>query len=592
MAFPASVLTLVDLFEFSAATHATRDLFGTKTGERWVYASYGEVKKFVDRLRGGLASLGVGPNDKVGIIANNRQEWAIAAYATYGLGGAFVPMYESQLDKDWAFIIHDSGIKVLFVSTPAIYQKTKNLPGTIPTLEHVVTLFSGEGSLLSYAELLRRGDEKPAPLVRPAERDAAAVLYTSGTTGDPKGVLLSHGNVMSNVRAVQANLPVDGTDRSLAFLPWAHSFGHTGELHLVISIGASMGICESTDKILPYLAEVKPTVIFAVPRIFNRIYAGVQKQMENRPAPVRALFEAGLRAARMKSKGQPIGLRASLFLLLAEKLVFARVRARFGGRLKYAVSGAAALATEVATFVDALGITVYEGYGLTETSPVVAVNLPNMRRIGSVGKPIPGVKVVIDKTSTADGRDGEIVVYGPNVMQGYYKRPEETRAVMTADGGFRTGDLGYFDEEGYLYISGRIKEQYKLENGKFVVPAPLEEELKLSPFIANVMIYGDNKPFNVALVAPNLDAIKEWAAHEGIANGEKELVGSEKVRAKIKAEIDRLSSTFKGYERVRAFTLVSEDFTMQNDLLTPKLSIKRHNILKKWGKDIERLYGA
>jgi long-chain acyl-CoA synthetase len=589
MALPPNVVTLVDLLEFGAVTHGPRALFGTKRGENWVYATYAEVKTMVDRLRGGLAALGVSRGDRVGIIANNRLEWAIGAYATYGLGGAFVPMYESQLEKDWVFIIRDSGLKVLFVATPAIEEKVRDLPASIPTLKHVVRL-SGDGPGLSYADLLEKGEKAPAPLVKPEASDLAGLIYTSGTTGDPKGVLLSHGNVMSNIMAVQAYLPFDSGDRSLAFLPWAHSFGHTAELHLVVSVGASLGICDSTDKILQYLTEVRPTILFAVPRIFNRIYAGVQKQIEGRPKPIQALFQAGLAAAGRKNRGQSLGLRERLLLLLAQKLVFTKVVARFGGRLKYTVSGAAALAPEVAEFVDALGIKVYEGYGLTETSPIVSSNVPGARKMGSVGKPIPGVRVVIDRSMMGPtDESGEIVVYGPNVMQGYHNRPEETRAVFTADGGFRTGDLGYLDDEGYLFITGRIKEQYKLENGKFVAPAPLEEKLKLSPFIANVMIYGDNKPFNVAVVAPNLDIVKQWATSAGVG-GNGDLLGNEQVRAKFKEEIDKHSTGFKGYERVRAFFLVGEDFTQQNDLLTPKLSLKRRNVMQKWGKDIARLY--
>jgi long-chain acyl-CoA synthetase len=395
---------------------------------------------------------------------------------------------------------------------------------------------------------------------------------------------------MSNVRAVQEYLPIGGVDRSLSFLPWAHSFGHTAELHMLISIGASTAICDSTDKIITYLPEVKPTVLFTVPRIFNRIYSGVQKQMQSKPAPVRALFEAGLRLSKKKNSGRSLGLGEMIVLTVADKIVFSKVRGRFGGRLRYAISGAAALDPEVAEFVDALGITVYEGYGLTETSPIVSVNVPGFRRMGSVGRPIPDVRVMIDKALSDDPKIGEIVVYGPNVMQSYYRRPDETRAVLTKDGGFRTGDLGYLDEEGYLYITGRLKEQYKLENGKFVAPAPLEEKLKLSPFIANVMIYGDNKPFNVAVVAPNFDNLKEWAAREGMSSSQEDLVRNEKVRAKITDEIEKHSTTFKGYERIRKFALVEEDFTQHNDLLTPKLSVKRRKVLDRWGKEIQRLY--
>lgn len=582
---------LVELFEKSTEKFAARELFGTKTSGQWIWTTYGQVKKLVDDFRGGLASLGVGPGDRVAIISNNRVEWAVAAYATYGLGAAFVPMYESQHDKEWEFILRDCEAKVVIAATPEIFAKVKDWPGTIATLDHVVSLAAPESDERSYKALLKKGASTPAPAVRPASKDTACFIYTSGTTGNPKGVILSHGNVASNVSAVHELYPFSDGDRSLSFLPWAHSFGHTCELHCLLSMGASMGLCESVDKIVDNLGEVRPTILFSVPRIFNRIYAGVQKQMADKPAPIRALFHTGLRAAAKRRDGQPLGALESAMLALADKLVFSKVRARFGGRLKYAVSGGAALSRDVAEFIDGLGIMVYEGYGLTETSPISNANFPGNRKIGSVGKAIPGVRIHIDKTVTGDEKNGEIVVYGPNVMQGYHNRPEENRAVFTADGGFRTGDMGYLDADGYLYISGRIKEQYKLENGKYVVPSPLEEQLKLSPFIANVMIHGDNKPYNVAVVVADLDAVKKWANTEGIGERPADaLLSDDRVRALLKQEIEKHSGEFKGYEKVQKFVLVAEDFTQQNDMLTPSLKVKRRNVLKKWGGEIERLY--
>jgi len=586
---PRAVTSLVDLLETSAAQFGPRELFGVKTGTTWVYRTYAEVAQLVEHLRGGLASLGVTRGDRVGIIANNRLEWAVAAFATYGLGAAFVPMYESQLDRDWDFIVGDASIKVLFVANEAVFARTKDMPQRLRSLEHVVPI-DPLPAPVTYRSLLEKGTQSPVPAAHPQSGDTACLLYTSGTTGNPKGVVLSHGNLVSNVFAVHANLPMTGADRSLAFLPWAHAFGQNCELNIMISIGASMAICESTDKIVEYLAEVKPTVIFTVPRIFNRIYAGVQKQMLSKPKPIRALFHAGLRAANKKSRGAALGLGERLVLALADKLVFAKVRARFGGRMKYAISGAAALAHEIADFVDGLGITVYEGYGLTETSPIVSVNVPGARRTTSVGRAIPGVRVVIDLAATGDAKNGEIVVYGPNVMQGYYNRPDDTKAVFTDDGGFRTGDMGHLDD-GYLFITGRIKEQYKLENGKYVVPGPIEDTLKLSPFVANVMVYGDNKPFNVAVIVPNFETVRAWAERHGITTTkEAELIVNAKVRQKIQDELERVSGEFKGYERVRKFELVAEDFTQENGMMTPKLSLKRRVVMDKWGKALEQLY--
>jgi long-chain acyl-CoA synthetase len=595
MTEPQAIVSLIDVLTNSLKRYGPLELFGTKTGDQWRYITYAEFGKLVDEMRGGLATLDVGRGDKVGIISNNRIEWAVIAYAVYGLGGVIVPMYESQLEKDWEFIIRDSELKVLFAANSVILQKVKDFPSKIPNLKHLVLMSDGAGAqaagVSTYKELMNKGAAQPVPAVRSEGHDVASLLYTSGTTGNPKGVVLSHTNIVSNVLAVQTNLPIADGDRSLSFLPWAHSFGHTCELHILISIGASTGICDSNDKIVPYLAEVKPTVLFAVPRIFNRIYGGVEKQIASKPAPIRSLFRAGMRIAAKKRQGKPIGAVESAALALADRLVFSKVRGRFGGNLKYAVSGAAALAREVADFVDGLGITVYEGYGLTETSPIVACNVPGHRKLGSVGRPIPGVRVVIDTQVTGDPKNGEIIVYGPNVMQGYYKNKADTDAVFTPDGGFRTGDMGYLDDDNYLYITGRIKEQYKLENGKYVVPSPLEELVKLSPFIANVMIYGDNKPFNVALIVANIDAVKEWGAQHGVNHKKPEdLLADPKVRAKMREELDRVSGDFKGYERIRNFALIGEDFTLENDMLTPKLSVKRRNVLRRWQKEIDQLY--
>jgi long-chain acyl-CoA synthetase len=328
-----------------------------------------------------------------------------------------------------------------------------------------------------------------------------------------------------------------------------------------------------------------------VPRIFNRIYEAVSKQMASRPPLVQKLFREGLKAAKKQKKGEPLNLLEKVVLAAADRLVFAKIRAKFGGKLKYSFSGGAALSREVGEFIDSLGITVYEGYGLAETSPMATLNRPGAHRIGSVGQPLPGVKVVIDKAAGSEPGQGEIIIYGPNVMKRYHNRPEENKTVFTEDGGFRTGDLGYLDDDGFLYVTGRIKEQYKLENGKYVAPAPLEEHLKLSPFIANIMVYGDNRPFNVALVVPNMEALKAWAKEQGISASEDHaLVEDRRVVDHLQAEVDKYSAEFKGFERIKKVILIAEDFTTQNGMLTPKLSLKRREVLQKYRPKLEALY--
>jgi long-chain acyl-CoA synthetase len=579
---------LVDLLEKSTKKFAKSPFLGTKKPTGWEWTTFQEFQRQVDALRGGLASLGVGPGDKVAIVADNRVEWAVAAHATYGRGAAFVPMYEAQEPKEWEFILTDSGSRVVFGASRQITDALSEIAERVATLEHVVGIDLEDNEPRSFAQLLAKGEENPAPAVSPAASDMAALIYTSGTTGQPKGVMLSHANICCNVNAIHQMFAFSAGDRSLTFLPWAHSFGQTCELHALTSMGCSLAINDEVPKLLDNLAEVQPHVLFAVPRIFNRIYEGVNKQMAERPALVQKLFRAGLQHATRKNRGESLGPLDSVRVKLADSLIFSKVRARFGGRLKYVVSGSAALSKEVAEFIDALGIEVYEGYGLTETSPIASANYPGHRKIGSVGKPISGVTIQIDKTVTGDPVNGEIVIYGPNVMQGYYNRPEENAKVLMDDGGLRSGDMGYLDSDGYLFITGRIKEQYKLENGKYVVPAPLEEELKLSPYIANVMLHGANKPYNVALIVLNEEAIAHWARDQGV-----ELAAPEqnpKVVALIEAELAARAKRFKSYERPKRFVLTKQDFTTENGMLTPTLKLKRRNVLKHYEERLEALY--
>ncbi len=586
---------LVELFETSVEQFSGRELFGTKVGNVWRWMTFGEFGRAVDAFRAGLAARGVGRGDKVACISNNRIEWAVGAYATYGLGAVWVPMYEAQLDKEWKFILEDCNAKVLLVSTQPIYQKTKDWVGKLPDLKHVIAFEGSKDDPNTYEAVLAQGRQKPAKAIQPEGDDICGFIYTSGTTGEPKGVKLSHYNIASNVNAMHEVMDIEAEDRSLSFLPWAHSFGQTVELHGLLSMGAAMALAESVDKIIDNLAETRPTIIMSVPRIFNRIYDRVQKQIREKPKAIQKLVEAGLAAAKKKNGGGRLSLLEVAAFEAADRLVFEKVRGRFGGRLKYAFSGGAAISKEVAEFIDGIGVTVYEGYGLTETSPIATANGPGRRRIGSVGKPIPGCRIVIDKTVTNDPENGEIVVYGDNVMKGYHNRDSENAAAFTQDGGFRTGDMGRVDRHGYLFITGRIKEQYKLENGKYVVPSPLEEKLKLSQYIANVMVHGANKPYNVALIVPDMAELREWAKkpENGISDTSDDgLLNDPKVKNLIRQEVEQYSADFKQFEKVLKFDLVKEDFTVNNNMLTPSLKLKRREVLKAFGERIERLYGG
>ena len=585
--------TLVEIFEHSTIEFRDRPLFGVKREDSWVWMSYGAFGEEVDRVRTGLAGLGVVEGDVVGIISDNRPEWAIAAYAAYGLGAAVVPMYEAQADDNWQYILGDSGAKAVFVASQDIQKRVEAFQKDLPALEYIISFTSGVlVDEFSFATLGADASDVTPP-ADVESGDIAGFVYTSGTTGKPKGVLLTHGNLANNVSAVTDVFPLELDDRTLSFLPWAHAFGQTVELHTVFAVGCSTAFAESTHKIVANLAEVAPTMLVSVPRIFTRIYDGVKKKVAEDGGVKERVFNAAIANAHKRQELAAEGKSSRLANLqhsIFDRVVFSQVRERFGGNLKYAISGGAAIPVEVAQFIDALGMKVYEGYGLSETSPIVTANWPGTRKIGSVGKPVPGVWVEIDDIATRDEGVGEIIVHGHCVMQGYHNLPEENEAVFTENGGFRTGDLGRLDDEGFLFIVGRIKEQYKLANGKYVVPTIIEEKIGLSPYIVNAMVYGDGRPFNVALVVLDTAAVQAWAVQQGLELQDGKLVHNSDVLELIGAEIRTQTEGIPHYERIREFALLGEDFTTENGMLTPTLKVKRRVVLDRYNDELETLY--
>jgi long-chain acyl-CoA synthetase len=592
---PEKISTLVDLISQSVVSFPDNELFGQRSADGdWEWTSFAEFGKAVELARGGLASLGVEKGDRVAIISDNRVEWAVGAYATYTLGAAWVPMYEAQTQKDWKYILDDAGAKVLFAATDGIRAQVEEIQSDLPNLGTIVVIDDpAAGDAIDFTELLARGRENPAGVAAVASSDMAGLIYTSGTTGNPKGVMLSHANIASNINALVEIFPLDTDDRSASFLPWAHSFGQTVELHTLIFFGASTGIT-SAKTLTRDMPEIKPTLLVSVPTVFNKVYDGLQKMMEAEGGIKQTMFNAAISNALKREQLAKQGKRSRWIDLqndLFDKLVFSKVRDAFGGRLKYAFSGGAAISTDVAEFISAVGITVFEGYGLTETSPIATCNIRTARRIGSVGRAIPEVSIEIDTDITGDPEIGEIVVHGPNVMMGYYNLPEANEEVFTPNGGFRTGDLGHLDDDGYLFIRGRIKEQYKLENGKYVVPSPIEEQLQLSGFITQVMVYGEQRPYNVAVVVPDVEYLEKWAAEKGLDTSDlATLLADGQVTELYKTEINRAQSSIKRYERVRDFVLEPEEFTPENGMLTPSLKIKRRAVMAKLGSEIDALY--
>lgn len=579
---------LVSVLVDSVRGHADRPALGVRSDAGWRWMSYAQLGQRIDALRAGLASIGVGRGDRVAVISRNRAEWVEGCYATLGLGAAYVPMYEEQLDRDWRHILTDSGARICLVSG-AVAPRVAALATSIPSLERVVDFDDPE----SYGKLVAYGAGHPVAATTPEPGDLAKIVYTSGTTGTPKGVLLTHTNIVSNIASSLQVVPMSCEDRTLAFLPWAHVMG-SEELHGIIQLGASAAICDSVERIAAELGVVKPTILFAVPRVWNKVYQGVQQTLRAQPRMIMRTFEHAARARHRQRRGEHPALGDALALAIAQRVIFPKIRDHFGGRLRLAVSAAAALAPEVAEFIDDIGIVVLEAYGLTEATAVATLNRPDDRRIGSVGKPIPGVRVVLDRTvQGARPDEGEIVIYGHGVMAGYHNLPEETARALTTDGGLRTGDVGRFDDDGFLFVTGRIKELYKLENGKYVAPAVLEEKLTLSPFIDQAFVHGANRPHNVALLVPNRAAIEAWARQAGAAAPPfPALMEDPAVRALFDEEIARESADFKGYERVAAFTFLEEPFSTENGLLTPTLKVKRRRVLERYAQQLEALYAA
>lgn len=586
---------LVELLEESVAKFSDNKLFGTKNKQgQYEWISYGEFGRNVDALRGGLAGLGVGQRDTVGLIANNSAEWAVAAFATYGCEARYVPMYEDELAHIWKYIVKDAAIKVLFVANREIAAKAASFMDEIDTLEKIV-IIDGEGPD-SMTALEAAGIDNPIAAKYPGPNDIAALIYTSGTTGDPKGVLLSHGNFTSNCRAGWHLFPeLAAESRSLSILPWAHSYGQTAELYNFIQFGGSIGIAESVTTIGDDLQQVQPTHLIAVPRVFNKIYNGIWTKVNDEGGIKRKLFVMGVNAAKTRRKLEAEGKSSfgvNLKAAFADKVVFSKIRQKFGGQMVGAMTASATMDEGIANFFFDIGIPVFDCYGLTETSPALTMNSPSSFKFGSVGKPIEKVKVVIDKEFGDPERgDGEIIAYGPNVMQGYHNKPEQTAEVMTEDGGFRTGDLGKIDEEGFLSITGRIKEQYKLENGKYVFPASIEESIKLLPTIANAMVYGEGRMFNICFVVPEADALKGFAASHGLSGEPEELANSPELCTMLTREInEQLDGQYGKYEIPKKFIFLAEDFSVENGMLTQTMKLKRRVVVKKLKDQIEAQY--
>jgi long-chain acyl-CoA synthetase len=594
-----SGLTIPEMFRRTVERRGDNTALRLKKDGKWHPISYRELSRRVDELALGLLHLGVRRGAKVALLSENRPEWATTDLAAVAIGAVNVPLYSTLPPAQVAYIIRDSEAQVVICSNEKQLAKVLEVRDELPRLEHVVVMDPpaepAEG-VLTLAEVGEKGRGTPATELETARRavqpgDPATIIYTSGTTGDPKGAVLTHDNFMSNAGGLAALVEVRADDLFLSFLPLSHVFERMAGHYLPLLAGSTVAYAESVFAVQNNMVEVKPTVMASVPRLYEAIHSkvadGIQKQPDNKKKMALWAIEVGKRHNIARYAGKSPGLIDSLLYKLAEKLVLAPLRERVtGGRLRFFISGGAPLPVETAQFLTAMGLHILEGYGLTETSPVICVNRPEKTKLGTVGPPISGVEVRI-------AEDGEILSRGPHIMQGYYNKAEETAKSIDPEGWFHTGDIGVLDEDNYLKITDRKKDIIVLANGKNVAPQPIESKLKASPYMAQVVLFGDREPQVVALVVPDFEHLKRWAKEQGIEERDPEkLIALPQVKKLYRAEFERLTTDLADFEKVRRFTLLQRDFTQERDEVTPSLKIKRRVVRDHYAAEIQAMYGG
>jgi long-chain acyl-CoA synthetase len=562
-----------------------------------VYASLttDEVRIEVERIALGLRDLGVSPGDKIILLAENGPWWAMTDYAVLSLGAITVPIYTSLVPEQIKYIINDSDAKVVIVSNRKLWEKTAAVKRDLSQVAHFVSFEAvpAEGvrsieTIKAKGQALRSSDprlfEAMARAVKP--EDTASIIYTSGTTGIPKGVMLTQANFVSNVETLAAIIPFNDRDTDLSFLPLSHVLERLVTFAFM-SRGVSMAYAESIEAVAQNLLEVKPTIMVSVPRLFEKIYARVMDSVLAGSSLKKKIFFWALNVGRacgeLTLQKKPIPGSLLRRRRIAHKLVFSKILEKTGGRIRFFVSGGAPLARDIAEFFYALGIVVLEGYGLTESSPVIAVNTFENLRFGTVGKPIPGVEVKI-------APDGEILARGPNIMRGYYKKDEETREAL--DGGWlHTGDIGHLDADGFLVITDRKKDLIVTSGGKNVAPQPIENTLKQNPYIANAVVIGGSRKFIAALIVPNFEKLEAFAKAKGVSYiNRKDLIQNEAIVRFLLEEVNRSTPNLAPYEKVKKIALLERDFEIERGEITPTLKVKRNIVEEKYKELIASLY--
>jgi long-chain acyl-CoA synthetase len=589
------VETLAQLLSHSVASYPKPDFMLVKKAGAYAPIPAAEFGVGVKHLALGLRDLGFGAGQKLCILSENRPEWTMADFAALSCGGLTVPIYTTLVPEQIRYIIDDSDATVVVVSNADQWKKIEPLRTGLTKVRHYITLADdAPAGVLAIRDVLAKGRAVAAAepglfdalVARVKPDDEATLIYTSGTTGVPKGVILTHGNLLSNIKTASDIIEFSSKDTVLSFLPLSHILERM-VMFTYIYKGCTVAFAESVEAVAQNLLEVRPHIMVSVPRVFEKIYTKVMDQVLKSPALRRRIFfwalKVGRDAGALKLAGKPIPRGLRLRRAVAAKLVFSKIIARTGGRVRFFVSGGAPLSKDIAEFFYAIGLVILEGYGLTETSPLLSVNTFEAIRLGTVGKPAPGITIEI-------AADGEILARGPNVMKGYYKKEAETREVMEG-GWFHTGDIGHFDADGFLVITDRKKDLLVTSGGKNIAPQPIENLLKTSPYIANAVVIGDSRRFIAALIVPDYDKLEDYAKAQRIPYASlEELCQDRRIVDFLKAEADRATPLLASYERVKKIVVLPRDFDIEKGEITPSLKVRRANVTAEYREAIEALY--
>ena len=579
---------LFDLIPSQLNTYPIKDCLSDKKDGQWISYSTEEVQSIINKFSLGLLKLGVNPGYKLAIISPNRTEWNFVDLGILQTGCVDVPIYPNISVDEYEYIFNDAEVKYAFVANLDLYRKINSIKHKTKSLIDIYTLDKLDGNK-HWKEILDLADESLRDRLNQIKEsvksnDLATIIYTSGTTGTPKGVMLSHNNILSNVESISQIMPINNSHRVMSFLPICHIFERTA-VYYYMRIGAAIYYTESIEKVGENLIEVKPNYFTTVPRLLEKIYDRIMEKGRELKQPKQAIFGWAVNLANHYHPQGKTNWFYDLRLWAARKIVFSKWVDALGGEVKGIISGAAALQPRLGRIFTAAGVNVVEGYGLTETSPVITCNRFEDFYVGTVGCPIPGVLIKLDP------ENGEILAKGPNIMLGYYNKPEATKSAIDEDGWFHTGDIGVMVNDKYLKITDRLKEIFKTSGGKFITPLPIENKMKESLFIRNMMVIGENQKFCAALIVPEFDFIQKWCEKKSVQNYlEKGISRSEAIKERIWKEVQHYNKRFNHIEQIKKFELVDKDWTIESGELTPTLKLKRKIIMKNNSHLIEKIY--